>query len=96
MTDRAATIEASPDASATTSYELTILIAGIRRIYEMATALRDGDEMSFKIAFKNRRGELVSHVKLEMDDRVRAYLRPIAGTEADTERPSCGSGGSAP
>jgi hypothetical protein len=52
----------------------------------MTVALRDGDEMTFKIALKNRRGKLVSHVKLEIDDRVRAYLRPIA--EADTERPS--------
>jgi hypothetical protein len=44
--------------------------------------------MTFKIAFKNRRGKLVSHVKLEIDDRVREYLRPIAEAESDTERPS--------
>jgi hypothetical protein len=68
--------------------ELRALFAAVQAIYEMTVALRDGDEMTFKIAFKNRRGKLVSHVKLEIDDRVRAYLRPIAGAEADTERPS--------
>ena len=68
--------------------ELTALFAAVQAIYEMTVALRDGDEMTFKIAFKNRRGKLVSHVKLEIDDRVRAYLRPIAEAEADTERPS--------
>jgi hypothetical protein len=52
---------------------------------KMAIALREGDEMTFKIAFKNRRGELVSNVKLEMDDRVRAYLRPITALDADSE-----------
>jgi hypothetical protein len=66
--------------------ELTGLFAAVQAIYEMTVALRDGDEMTFKIAFKNRRVKLVSHLKLEIDDRVRAYLRPIA--EADTERPS--------
>ena len=65
--------------------ELTTLIAAVQGIYEMSVALRDGDEMTFKIAFKNRRGELVSNVKLEMDDRVRAYLRPITALDADSE-----------
>ena len=79
MSDKSACIEETSD-------ELTTLIAPIQGIYEMAVALRDGDELAFKIAFKNRRGKLVAHVKLEMDDRVRAYLRPIAELEADTER----------
>jgi hypothetical protein len=69
MTDGPPTINEMPG-------ELTVLIAAIPGIYEMAIALRDGDEMTFKIAFKNRRGKLVSHVKLEMDDRVRVYLKP--------------------
>ena len=49
--------------------ELTALFAAVQAIYEMTVALREGDEMTFKIAFKNRRGKLVSHVKLEIDDR---------------------------
>jgi hypothetical protein len=87
MNDKPADLEEALDASATTplSYELTTLIAAIQRIYEMSVALRDGDEMTFKIAFKNRRGKLVSHVKLVMEDRVRAYLKPIAEAEADSE-----------
>jgi hypothetical protein len=68
--------------------ELTALFATVQAIYKMTVALRDGDEMTFKIAFKNRRGKLVSHVKLEIDDQVRAYLRPIAGAEAVPERPA--------
>jgi len=81
MSDKPSDIEEAPD-------DLAILITAIRGIYEIAVALRDGDEMSFKIAFKNRRGELVCHSKLEMDDRVRAYLKPIAKAEADSEVPS--------
>ena len=38
--------------------ELTALFAAVQAIYEMTVALRDGDEMTFKIAFKNRRGKL--------------------------------------
>jgi hypothetical protein len=76
--------------------ELTALFAAVQAIYEMTVALRDGDEMTFKIAFKNRRGKLVRHVKLEIDDRVRAYLRPIAEAGADTERPSCPKGAATP
>jgi hypothetical protein len=76
--------------------ELRALFAAVQAIYEMTVALRDGDEMTFKIAFKNRRGKLVSHVKLEIDDPVRAYLRPIAEAGADTERPSCPKGAATP
>ena len=66
--------------------ELTALFAAVRAIYEMTVALRDGDEMTFKIAFKNRRGKLVSHVKLEIDDQFRAYLSPIAKAESPRRR----------